>query len=104
MYGVGHVQSAVLHSYQIIFLILGSVTFVVGLLSQVTFDLFKLILGADYKPRIRFWLFPDNPVKCKFLTTDEKVMVVEVKCISWAEAGQPTEVSFTENPCKPTGP
>jgi hypothetical protein len=46
MYGVGHVQSKVLHSYQIIFLILGSVTFVVGLLSQVTSDLFKLILGG----------------------------------------------------------
>ncbi len=36
---------------------------------------------ADYKPRIRFWLFPDNPVKCKFLVTEEKVMVVEVKYI-----------------------
>jgi len=81
MYGVGHVQSEVLHSYQIIFLILGSVTFVVGLLSQVTSDLLKPILGVDYKPRIRFWLFPDNPVKCKFLATEEKVMVVEVNFV-----------------------
>ncbi|KAF9522154.1 allantoate permease [Crepidotus variabilis] len=57
MYGLGHVHSKELHPYQLIFLVLGSITFVVGILS--------------------FWVFPDNPVRCKFLTKEEKIMTIE---------------------------
>ncbi|KDR78707.1 hypothetical protein GALMADRAFT_63756 [Galerina marginata CBS 339.88] len=57
IYGLGHIQSRVLHTYQIIFLGLGSTTVSVGLLS--------------------FLIFPDNAVRCKFLTPDEKIMAIE---------------------------
>ncbi|KAF5359511.1 hypothetical protein D9756_002976 [Leucocoprinus leucothites] len=57
MYGIGHIQSRVLFRYQIIFLLLGCVTFLVGILS--------------------FFVFPDNPARCKFLSDDDKTIAVE---------------------------
>ncbi|KDR69752.1 hypothetical protein GALMADRAFT_76946 [Galerina marginata CBS 339.88] len=57
MFGLGHIRSGALHTYQIVFIFLGGVTALVGLLS--------------------FYIFPENPVRCKFLTTEEKVMAVE---------------------------
>ncbi|KAF8150960.1 major facilitator superfamily domain-containing protein [Crassisporium funariophilum] len=57
MFGVAHIKSKILHPYQLIFLLLGIVTFLVGLFS--------------------FLCFPDNLVRCKFLTTEEKIMAVE---------------------------
>ncbi|KAJ3503602.1 hypothetical protein NLJ89_g8358 [Agrocybe chaxingu] len=57
VYGLGHIKSKSLHSYQIMFLLLGAITCLVGLLS--------------------FFIFPDNPVRCKFLTKEEKIMAIE---------------------------
>lgn len=57
MFGLGHIRSNELHTYQIVFLLLGTVTFLVGLIS--------------------FFLFPDNPVKSNFLSPEEKVVAVE---------------------------
>ncbi|KDR78640.1 hypothetical protein GALMADRAFT_1364881 [Galerina marginata CBS 339.88] len=57
MFGLGHIRSSALYSYQIIFLILGLVTVFFGLLS--------------------FFIFPDNASRCTFLKTEEKVMAVE---------------------------
>ncbi|CAA7267484.1 unnamed protein product [Cyclocybe aegerita] len=57
VYGLGHIKSNALHSYQIMFLLLGVITCLVGLLS--------------------FFIFPDNPVHCKFLTKEEKFMAIE---------------------------
>ncbi|KJA25086.1 hypothetical protein HYPSUDRAFT_135365, partial [Hypholoma sublateritium FD-334 SS-4] len=57
MYGIGHVRSPTLYAYQFIFLLLGAVTVIVGILA--------------------FFYFPENPVQCKFLTTDDKILAVE---------------------------
>ncbi|TFK22770.1 allantoate permease, partial [Coprinopsis marcescibilis] len=57
MYGFSHVKGGELHSYRLAFLVLGLVTTACGVAS--------------------FFVFPDNPVKCKFLTHDEKVIAVE---------------------------
>ncbi|KAF8813474.1 allantoate permease [Phlegmacium glaucopus] len=57
VYGLAHIKSDVLHTYQIIFLVLGALTCLVGALS--------------------FFLFPDNPVRCNFLTTEEKILALE---------------------------
>ncbi|KIL65723.1 hypothetical protein M378DRAFT_186352 [Amanita muscaria Koide BX008] len=57
VYGIGHIRSRELHTYQIIFIMLGLVTFIVGVLS--------------------FFIFPDNPVKSKFLNTREKLVALE---------------------------
>lgn len=57
MFGLGHVRSNVLYPYQVVFLLLGIVTFLVGLIS--------------------FFLFPDNPVKSDFLSPEEKLVAVE---------------------------
>ncbi|EAU85196.2 allantoate permease [Coprinopsis cinerea okayama7 len=57
MYGFGHVQSGPVQSYNLAFLVLGIITAAIG-------------IGA-------FFVFPDNPVRCKFLTPEEKVIAVE---------------------------
>ncbi|KAF9449741.1 MFS general substrate transporter [Macrolepiota fuliginosa MF-IS2] len=57
MYGIGHIRSTVLFRYQIIFLVLGCITFLVGIVS--------------------FFIFPDNPAQCKFLSHEDKVIAVE---------------------------
>ncbi|KAF8644357.1 hypothetical protein AX16_008517, partial [Volvariella volvacea WC 439] len=57
MFGLGHIKSNLLHSYQIIFLLLGSVTVLVGL--------------------VCFLIFPDNPVKSNFLTHEDKIIAIE---------------------------
>ncbi|PFH51092.1 hypothetical protein AMATHDRAFT_192003 [Amanita thiersii Skay4041] len=57
VYGLGHIKSRVLYTYQIVFLLLGLVTFFVGLIS--------------------FYVFPDNPVRNRFLNAEEKVIAVE---------------------------
>ncbi|TFK73221.1 allantoate permease [Pluteus cervinus] len=57
MFGLGHIRSNTLHSYQLIFLLLGTVTVLVGI--------------------ICFFVFPDNPVKSKFLTPEDKLIAVE---------------------------
>jgi hypothetical protein len=77
MYGFGHVQSGPVQSYNLAFLVLGIITAAIG-------------IGAYVQPRIvlfsshltlylySFFVFPDNPVRCKFLTPEEKVIAVEV--------------------------
>ncbi|KAF8629981.1 hypothetical protein AX17_005546 [Amanita inopinata Kibby_2008] len=57
VYGLGHITSPVLHTYQIVFILLGLVTFLIGILS--------------------FFIFPDNPVKATFLDSHEKIIAVE---------------------------
>ncbi|KXN82977.1 hypothetical protein AN958_01982 [Leucoagaricus sp. SymC.cos] len=57
MYGIGHIHSKSLFRYQIIFLLLGCVTFLAGLAS--------------------FFVFPDNPTECKFLSEEDKIIAVE---------------------------
>ncbi|KAL9714471.1 hypothetical protein Ac2012v2_002786 [Leucoagaricus gongylophorus] len=57
MYGIGHIHSRILFRYQIIFLLLGIITIVVGMIS--------------------FLMFPDNPTKCKFLSDGEKIIAVK---------------------------
>ncbi|KAF1960865.1 allantoate permease-like protein [Byssothecium circinans] len=56
-YGLGHIKSDVLHSYQIIFLFCGLVTVVVSVSV--------------------FIFMPDSPMEAKFLKDDEKLMAVE---------------------------
>ncbi|KAH7558678.1 major facilitator superfamily domain-containing protein [Bipolaris maydis] len=56
-YGLGHIDSSILHSYQIIFLFCGLLTVVVS---------------------VFVWLFmPDSPMEAKFLTEHEKLVAVE---------------------------
>ncbi|PPQ83496.1 hypothetical protein CVT25_006986 [Psilocybe cyanescens] len=57
MFGLGHIQSGVLFTYQMVFLLLGAITFIIGIIS--------------------FKIFPDNPVRSSFLTAEEKIMAVE---------------------------
>ncbi|KAJ3526207.1 hypothetical protein NMY22_g10260 [Coprinellus aureogranulatus] len=57
MYGFGHISNGSVHSYQIAFIVLGGITAATGVAS--------------------FFFFPDNPVKSKFLTEEEKVIAVE---------------------------
>ncbi|ERS98858.1 hypothetical protein HMPREF1624_04048 [Sporothrix schenckii ATCC 58251] len=56
-YGLGHIHSQVLHSYQIIFLFFGVIT--------VAFSL------------VMYIFMPDSPVEAKFLNDADKVMAVE---------------------------
>lgn len=56
-YGVGHIKSGSLHSYQIIFLLCGCVT-------------------VAFAPVI-FLFLPDSPLEAKFLSKDDKLMAVE---------------------------
>ena len=42
MFGLGHIESRVLFTYQIMFLVLGTVTFVAGLISYVV-----LLIGFE---------------------------------------------------------
>ncbi|KAF2756557.1 MFS general substrate transporter [Pseudovirgaria hyperparasitica] len=56
-YGLGHIDSRRLHSYQIIFLFCGLLTFVVSIFC--------------------FIFMPDSPMEARFLTHDEKVIAVE---------------------------
>lgn len=51
-FGFQHVHNTSIASWQIMFMFMGILTFIVGLLS--------------------FFLLPDNPLKCKFLDNDEK--------------------------------
>ncbi|KAB2107346.1 hypothetical protein AG0111_0g4053 [Alternaria gaisen] len=56
-YGLGHIKSDLLHSYQIIFLFCGLLTVIVS---------------------VFVWLFmPDSPVEAKFLNDHEKLIAVE---------------------------
>ncbi|KAH6909266.1 allantoate permease [Coprinopsis sp. MPI-PUGE-AT-0042] len=57
MYAFGHVKTGPLQSYNLAFCVLGMITALIG-------------IGS-------FFVFPDNPVKCKFLTPEEKVIAVE---------------------------
>ncbi|KAF4613819.1 hypothetical protein D9613_008073 [Agrocybe pediades] len=57
MYGLGHINSNVMRPYQLVFLLLGGITLLVGFVS--------------------FFKFPDNAVRCKFLSNEEKVMTIE---------------------------
>ncbi|OAL48502.1 allantoate permease-like protein [Pyrenochaeta sp. DS3sAY3a] len=56
-YGLGHIQSNVLHSYQIIFLFCGLLTVVVSVLVYI--------------------FMPDSPMEAKFLNEHEKLVAVE---------------------------
>lgn len=56
-YGLGHINSPHLHSYQIIFLFCGLLTVV-----------FSVIM---------FWFMPDSPMEAKFLNRDDKFLAVE---------------------------
>ncbi|TKA62601.1 hypothetical protein B0A55_11105 [Friedmanniomyces simplex] len=56
-YGLAHIQSKVLHSYQIIFLFCGCLT--------VAFS------------TIVFIFLPDSPMQARFLTADEKLIAIE---------------------------
>ncbi|CAK7214050.1 hypothetical protein SCUCBS95973_002014 [Sporothrix curviconia] len=56
-YGLGHINSPVLHSYQIIFMFFGVIT--------VAFSF------------VMFAFMPDSPVEAKFLKDEDKVMAVE---------------------------
>ncbi|CAK7210360.1 hypothetical protein SBRCBS47491_000751 [Sporothrix bragantina] len=56
-YGLGHINSTVLHSYQIIFLFFGVIT--------VAFSF------------VMFAFMPDSPVEARFLKDEDKVMAVE---------------------------
>jgi MFS family permease len=56
-YGLGHIKSPTLHSYQIIFLFCGLVTIVVSIFV--------------------FLFMPDSPMEAKFLKEDEKLVAVE---------------------------
>jgi MFS family permease len=56
-YGLGHIHSSTLKSYQIIFLFTGLLTVVASIFV--------------------FLLLPDNPTKSRFLSTEEKVIAVE---------------------------
>ncbi|PSN74516.1 MFS general substrate transporter [Corynespora cassiicola Philippines] len=56
-YGLGHIKSDLLHSYQIIFLFCGLLTTVVSVFV--------------------FIFMPDSPMEAKFLTHDEKLIAVE---------------------------
>jgi MFS family permease len=56
-YGLGHIASNTLHSYQIIFLFCGLLTTVVAVLV--------------------FWFMPDSPMEAKFLSHDEKLIAIE---------------------------
>jgi hypothetical protein len=56
-YGLGHIQSDALHSYQIIFLFCGLVTVVVSVAVYI--------------------FMPDSPMEAKFLTDHEKLIAVE---------------------------
>ncbi|KAF8333911.1 allantoate permease [Amanita rubescens] len=57
VYGLGHIKSRLLYTYQIVFMLLGLFTFFIGILS--------------------FFIFPDNPVKNKFLNPTEKSIAIE---------------------------
>ncbi|KAF9460349.1 allantoate permease [Collybia nuda] len=57
MYGLGHIKSHILHSYQLVFLSLGLLTFLVGVFS--------------------FFVFPDNPTNSPFLSEEEKTIAIE---------------------------
>ncbi|KAF8621982.1 hypothetical protein AX15_007340 [Amanita polypyramis BW_CC] len=57
VYGLGHIKSKFLHTYQIVFILLGSLTCIVGILS--------------------FFIFPDNPMKNNFLNAKEKLIAIE---------------------------
>ncbi|KAF9568080.1 MFS general substrate transporter [Agrocybe pediades] len=57
MYGLGHIHSNIMRPYQLISLLLGGITILVGFLS--------------------FFKFPDNAVRCKFLSNEEKAMTIE---------------------------
>ncbi|KAK2462965.1 hypothetical protein APHAL10511_005017 [Amanita phalloides] len=57
VYGLGHIKSQSLHTYQVIFMLLGFLTFFIGVFT--------------------FFIFPDNPVKSKFLDSQEKIVAVE---------------------------
>ncbi|PPQ69759.1 hypothetical protein CVT26_014034 [Gymnopilus dilepis] len=74
VYGIGHIKSNVVYPYQLVYIILGGITFLVGLLSSV--HLIWQFRDTD-SSAFRFSIFPDNAVRCKFLTTEEKVMAVE---------------------------
>ncbi|CAK7245480.1 MAG: hypothetical protein STHCBS139747_007063 [Sporothrix thermara] len=56
-YGLGHIDSSVLHSYQIIFMVFGVIT--------VAFSF------------VMYVFMPDSPVEARFLKDDEKAMAVE---------------------------
>ena len=56
-YGLGHIQSKVLHSYQIIFLFCGCLT--------VAFS------------ALVFVFLPDSPMQARFLTSDDKLIAIE---------------------------
>ncbi|KAF6756796.1 allantoate permease [Ephemerocybe angulata] len=57
MYAFGHITKGPLRHYQIVFILLGTLTTVCGVAS--------------------FFVFPTNPVKSKFLTAEEKIIAVE---------------------------
>jgi hypothetical protein len=57
MFGLGHIGSNVLYPYQVVFLLLGSVTFLVGLLSYV-------LLLSDFQnafPQNKYWQLHSLP-------------------------------------------
>ncbi|KAK0105914.1 hypothetical protein ONS95_004427 [Cadophora gregata] len=56
-YGLGHIKSDKLHSYQVIFLYCGGLT---------------LVFSA-----IAFWLFPDSPMEAKFWKEGERDIAIE---------------------------
>lgn len=57
MYAFGHITKGPLRHYQIVFILLGTLTTLCGVAS--------------------FFVFPTNPVKSKFLTAEEKIIAVE---------------------------
>ena len=56
-FGFQHYESDAFTSWQILFLVVGLMTVTVGLLVV--------------------WLLPDNPMRCNFLTRDEKIWTIE---------------------------
>ncbi|KAK4942597.1 hypothetical protein LTR10_017726 [Elasticomyces elasticus] len=56
-YGIGHIHSTVLNSYQIIFLFFGLIT--------VVYSFFV------------YWLLPDSPVSARFLNDEDKLVAIE---------------------------
>lgn len=56
-YGFQHVKSTAIASWQIMFIFMGILTFLVGVLVII--------------------FLPDNPLKCKYLTEEEKEMVID---------------------------
>ncbi|KAK5145357.1 hypothetical protein LTR32_002867 [Rachicladosporium monterosium] len=69
-YGLGHIQSKVLHSYQIIFLFCGCLT--------VAFS------------ALVFVFLPDSPMQARFLTSDDKLIAIERLPLIYSWSGQNT--------------